>query len=135
MYKMEEEALRNHCRRMICRVREKQRQLRSSEPDGRKHRAARGRERTGSEGRVVAGDVLRDHGESGLPLPDRAAREGDRPSLSLMCQGPEVQPVPPQLISMLRLKTFKEKMRRVRRHSCVLFFFFFAFFSTRSSLL
>lgn len=114
--KMEEEALRNRCRRMTSRVREKQ-QLQSSEEH--RHRAAGGRERR----RIVAGDELRGHRESNLPLPDCTAREGDRTSLSLACQGPEAQPVPPQLISMLRLKTLKEQMRRVRRETLLRDFF------------
>lgn len=47
-----------------------------------------------------------------LPHPDRTNHERDQTSLSLKCQGPEVQLVPPELISMLKLKTLKEQWKR-----------------------
>lgn len=93
----EEEALINFCRRVIPQVRSKLQHLESSEEQRRRHRG-----RTEGERRaVLAGDEFRD-----------GSREKHQTSHSLMCQGPEVQPVPPQLMSMLRLKTFKEDMRR-----------------------
>lgn len=107
----EEEALRNHCRKMISRVRNKEQQhLQSSE--GERRTRTRRRRRTDRETQVVAGDEFGDHRECNLPLPDCTPQETDQTSPNLMCQGPEVQTVPPQLISMLRLKTFKEEMRR-----------------------
>ncbi|XP_041800537.1 uncharacterized protein LOC121611880 isoform X2 [Chelmon rostratus] len=97
---MEEEARRNHCRRMISLIRSKQQHQESSAEDRRrqKHRGARGSQRTECEKQAVAGGEFQAH--------------RDQTSPSLACQGPEVQPVPPQLISMLRLKTLKEEMRR-----------------------
>lgn len=85
----EEDAFRSYCRIMISRVRCKQQQPESSEEDRRRHRGHRGRDRTETD------------------------------THNLTCQGPDVRPVPPQLISMLKLKTFKEDMRRVRRHFCL----------------
>ncbi|XP_035524713.1 uncharacterized protein LOC118333257 isoform X2 [Morone saxatilis] len=108
----EGEALRNHCRRMISLLRNKQQQPEFSEEEEEeklKHKGARGRERTECERQVVAWDELR---ERKLPLSGCSEREREQTSLSLLCQGPEVRPVPPQLIPMLRLKTFKEQMRR-----------------------
>ncbi|XP_074504137.1 uncharacterized protein LOC141775085 isoform X1 [Sebastes fasciatus] len=107
MEKEEEEALR----RLISRVRNKQQHLQSSEEERSRHehKGATWREWTGCEREVVAGgDEFRDQRECNLPL----SRETDQTSPNLTCQGPEVQSVPPQLISMLRLKTFKEEMRR-----------------------
>ncbi|XP_049442502.1 uncharacterized protein LOC125894883 [Epinephelus fuscoguttatus] len=108
MAEEEEEALRRYCRRMIHRVRDKQQQLQSSEED----RGARRRQRSGCERQLVPGDEFRHPRECSLPLPDCTTPQRDQTSPSLICQGPGVQPVPPQLISMLRLKTFKEDMRR-----------------------
>lgn len=113
MEEKEEEALRQHCRRMIVLVRSKQQQLESSEEErrGHQHKGARGRESTGAGGQV-ASDELRDRRECKLALPDRTKRVRDQTSLNIKCQGLEEQPVPPQLILMLRLKTFMENMRR-----------------------
>lgn len=92
-FKMEEEEARaNHCREMISLVRSKQQHLESSVESRRlTHKGAGGRQRS-----------------------ERDRRERDQNSSGLKCQGPEVQPVPPQFISVLQLKTFKEEMRRVR---------------------
>lgn len=113
MYRMEEdEALRNYCRRMISLIRSKQQHLGSSEWDRRRHKnqGTGRRENTECERQVVVGDELRD-------LRGWTERDGDQTSLSLKPRrGPEAQPVPAQLISMLRLKTFEEDMKRVRRH-------------------
>ncbi|XP_029297045.1 uncharacterized protein LOC115014387 [Cottoperca gobio] len=99
------------CRRMICRVRNKQQQPCFSEEERRRHKGARRGEKTACERQVVSGHESRDHRERNLP--DCTTRQGDQTSPNyLMCQGPEIQTVPPQLISMLRLKTFKEDMRR-----------------------
>lgn len=107
----EDEALRNYCRRMISLIRSKRQHLGSSEWDRGTHKnqGTGRRENTECERQVVVGDELRDL---------RATeRDGDQTSLSLKPRrGPEAQPVPAQLISMLRLKTFEEDMRRVRRH-------------------
>ncbi|XP_074504138.1 uncharacterized protein LOC141775085 isoform X2 [Sebastes fasciatus] len=69
-------------RRLISRVRNKQQHLQSSEEERSRH------EHKGATWREWTG----------------CERE--------VVAGPEVQSVPPQLISMLRLKTFKEEMRR-----------------------
>ncbi|XP_059201832.1 uncharacterized protein LOC131981525 [Centropristis striata] len=112
MEEEEEEAVRNYCRRMIPRVRDKH-LCSSSEEESRRHKGARERQRTHCERQVVAGDVFRHHRECNLPLPDCTTGEkGDQTSPNLICQGPEVHTVPPQLILMLRLKTFKEEMKR-----------------------
>ncbi|XP_018530970.1 uncharacterized protein LOC108882768 [Lates calcarifer] len=112
----EEEAMRSYCREMIFRVRNKQQHLqppREEERRGHKHRGRQGgRERTETRRKVVAEDEWRNYRERNVPLPDCTERERQQPSLNLRCQGPDVQPVPPQVISMLRLKTFKEEMRR-----------------------
>ncbi|XP_045887033.1 uncharacterized protein LOC123957944 [Micropterus dolomieu] len=103
----EEEVLRIQCRKLISRVRSKQA---SEEERGRhKHKGARGSERTEPE-RLVAG--FTDHRRCNLSLPDCAQLERDQTSRNLVCQGPGGQPVPLKLISMLRLKTFREEMRR-----------------------
>lgn len=98
----EEEALRNYCRRKISVVLYKQQQL---EKEGE-----RGRHK--QKGQVLAGDGVRGHREYRPPLPDGTNQGRNRTSPGLMSQGPEVHPVPLQLITMLRLKAFKEEMRR-----------------------
>lgn len=90
----DEEARANHCREMISLVRSKQQS--SVESRRLTHKGAGGRQRS-----------------------ERDRRERDQNSPGLKCQGPEVQPVPPQLISVLRLKTFKEEMRRVRTNKTI----------------
>lgn len=76
----EDEALRNFCRTMMSRVRNKK----SSEDNRRTKKT---------------------------PGAERQVPAGNQTSLS-PCQGPEVQPVPLQLVTMLRLKTFKEDIKR-----------------------
>ncbi|XP_033948959.1 uncharacterized protein [Pseudochaenichthys georgianus] len=95
------------CRRMTARVQNQQ----ELEERGR-HKGARGREITAC-GRQVSADQFRDDGECNLPLPECRGRDRTSPKY-LKSQGPEVHTVPPQLLSMLRLKTVKEDMRRVR---------------------
>lgn len=110
--------LRIQCRKLISRVRSKQT---SEEERGRhKHKGARGSERTEPE-RLVAG--FTDHRRCNLSLPDCTQLERDQTSRNLVCQGPGGQPVPLKLISMLRLKTFREEMRRVSRRSRATHFF------------
>ncbi|XP_023251762.1 uncharacterized protein LOC111646487 [Seriola lalandi dorsalis] len=113
---MEEDALRSYCRTMISRVQIKQQHPYPSAEEEKernnKHKGGRGRERYETGRQVIAGGELRDYRESNLPLPDCTKRDRHQSSPGLMCQGPEVQPVPIQLISMLRLKTIKEQMRR-----------------------
>lgn len=111
---MEEEALRNYCIRMISIASNKQQQLEEQEEE-------RGREKTGTTGQVLAG--LRGQGEFHVPFSDGTNRGRNRTSPMLMSQGPEAQPAPLQLITMLRLKAFKEKMRRVRRYTSVTHFY------------
>ncbi|XP_039975049.1 uncharacterized protein LOC120784949 [Xiphias gladius] len=108
----EEDALRSYCRKMIDRVRNKQQHFQSSGEEERtdRHKGCRGGAKPGKQ--LVAGDELIDYTECNLPLLDCAKRGRHQPSLSLICQGPEVEAVPLQLISMLRLKTFKEELRR-----------------------
>ncbi|KAG7517704.1 hypothetical protein JOB18_014511 [Solea senegalensis] len=93
----EEEALGRCCRVMVSRVRHKQQQqqqLQNSEVSRNNKEAGGRRQRSeGGDDRVCN-------------LPER------QPSLGLKCQGPQVQTVPLQLISTLRLKTLKEEMRR-----------------------
>ncbi|XP_033948957.1 uncharacterized protein [Pseudochaenichthys georgianus] len=93
------------CRRMTARVQNQQ----ELEERGR-HKGARGREITAC-GRQVSADQFRDDGECNLPLPECRGRDRTSPKY-LKSQGPEVHTVPPQLLSMLRLKTVKEDMRR-----------------------
>ncbi|XP_042349877.1 uncharacterized protein LOC121948526 [Plectropomus leopardus] len=107
----EEEALKNYCRRMISRAQNKQQHLQSSEEDRRRQTYRGARRRTDRERHVKAGDELRDDGDSTVPLPDYTPRDHQTPPC-LTRQGPEVQPVPLQLLSMLRLKTLNEDMRR-----------------------
>lgn len=110
----EDEALTNYCRRMISLIRRKQQHLGSAEREMKrhKHKGVSGRENTECGRRVVTGDEFRELGKSEVC----SKREGDQTSLNLKpCQNPEAQTVPAQLISMLRLKTFEEDMRRVRR--------------------
>lgn len=92
--------MRNYCREMICRVRSEQLPLQSCEGNRRRqtHRAAGGSDRT--RRRVPA--ETRDPPEENLNL-----SHGEHFSPH-QCQGP----VPPQIIAMLRLKTFREQMRR-----------------------
>ncbi len=109
LYKMEEEeeAQRKYCSRMIALVRSKQQHLDFSGEERRhKHKGARGGKSSKCERQVVARDEFRDHREC-------TKRSRDQTSLTDTCQGPEEQSVPPQLISMLRLKTLKEELRRV----------------------
>lgn len=121
MEEEEEEALRNYCSTMIVRVRNKQPQTESSDVRKRRRRkhkggTGEGRETAEPERHVVAGDEFRDQRGRNLPV-----RDG-RPPLRVSCQGPEVQPVPLQLVAMLRLKTFKEDMRRVRGNKLAHFY-------------
>ncbi|CAK6967729.1 uncharacterized protein LOC117260925 [Scomber scombrus] len=99
----EEEALRNYCRRMISVASNKQQQLEKQEEE-------KGREKTGTTGQVLAG--IRGHGKCYVPFSDGTNRWRNLTSPILMSQGPEAQLAPLQLITMLRLKAFKEKMRR-----------------------
>lgn len=103
----EDNALRNYCRRMVSLIRSKQPRLQSSKWERKRHNNQKdsGRENTEGGRRVLAGDELRD-------------REGEQPSLRLPPgQGPEAPAAPARLISMLKLKTFEENMRRVRGHA------------------
>lgn len=105
----EDNALRSYCRRMISLIRSKEPHLKSTKWERKRHSNQResGRENTEGGRRVLAGDVLRD-------------REEEQPSLGLPPgQGPEAPAVPARLISMLKLKTFEENMRRVRGHADV----------------
>ncbi|TDH07989.1 hypothetical protein EPR50_G00112380 [Perca flavescens] len=97
MEEEEEEALKNHCRRMISRVLPQP----SSSDRGRstQHGGANGRERR---------TEFRDLRECNVNLPVPYSTS----SPNLICQGPEVQTAPPQLILMLKLKTFNEEMKR-----------------------
>lgn len=130
--------MRSYCREMIFRVRNKQQHLqppREEERRGHKHRGRQGgRERTETRRKVVAEDEWRNYRERNVPLPDCTERERQQPSLNLRCQGPDVQPVPPQVISMLRLKTFKEEMRRVWKLFCVIQFFHEAAITVENAL-
>lgn len=110
----EEEALRNYCSTMIARVQSKEQQAGGGE-ERRERRHRGGRERTAPGRQSVAGDELRHHRGSSLPLPDCTHWDRHQSSPRPKCQGPEVQPVPVQLMSMLRLKAVQEKMRRVSR--------------------
>lgn len=114
----EEDALGKYCSTMIARVRNKQLQTGSSDVGKRrrrKHKGGRGKER--SEPGVVTRGELSIQGESGLLQQENTARQRGQTSLGVTCQGPEVQDVPLQLISMLRRKTLIEDMRRVRRQA------------------
>lgn len=97
----EEEALRNYCRVMISRVRNKQQSV--PEPRRRKHGAARGSNWSESERQVAS-----EHRGSNLPVLE-PNRDPTSPNVG---QGPAVPPVPFQLITMLRIKALKEEMRR-----------------------
>lgn len=107
---------------MVARIRDKRRQTESSDVGKRrrhKHGDGGGRATREPERQVVARDEFKDQRESILPLRDCTQRERGQTSPSLTCQGLQVQPVPLQLISMLKLKTVQEQMRRVRRQSYV----------------
>ncbi|KAG7241776.1 hypothetical protein INR49_024746 [Caranx melampygus] len=111
----EEDALRNYCLTMIVRVQSKQPRCSGEERREIKHKGGgggRGRERTAPGRQSVAGDELGLYRGSSLPLPDCTHRDRHQSSPRLKCQGPEVQLVPIQLMSMLRLKAVQEKMRR-----------------------
>ncbi|XP_035505853.2 uncharacterized protein LOC118319508 isoform X2 [Scophthalmus maximus] len=101
---------------MVARVRlqQQQQQQRQSSGEGasRRNNPGGGTGRTGREGEVEAGGASGGRGEIGLPLPGCTGRERQQPSPGLVCQGPEVRPVPLRLVSMLRLKTFKEEAKR-----------------------
>lgn len=112
----EDKALTNYCRRMISLIRRKQQHLGSAEWELKRqtqrsqwegeHNTERGR-------RVGTGDEFRrELRESGVC----GTRDGGRTSLSLKPrQSPEARTVPAQLVSVLRLKTLEEGVRRVRR--------------------
>ncbi|TMS17732.1 hypothetical protein E3U43_001801 [Larimichthys crocea] len=87
----EEETQIKFCRTMICLLRSKQQQHLESTEEERRRRHG-GRERSECEDR------------------DQFA-EQTSPSV-IIHQSPQVQPVPTQLISTLRLKSLEEKMRR-----------------------
>ncbi|XP_035017274.1 uncharacterized protein LOC118112234 [Hippoglossus stenolepis] len=116
----EEEARASYCREMIRRVRLQQQQQLGSpgeeeeeEEENRRDGHAGGhRRRGGGRQVVVAGGEMADYTQSNLPLLDGTKRHRQQPSLGLVCQGPEVRSVPLQLISMLRLQTFKADARR-----------------------
>lgn len=102
-YSMEEEETQiKFCRTMICLLRSKQQQHLESTEEERRRRHG-GRERSECEDR------------------DQFA-EQTSPSV-IIHQSPQVQPVPTQLISTLRLKSLEEKMRRVRKHTWLIHFF------------
>ncbi|KAK2849420.1 hypothetical protein Q5P01_009254 [Channa striata] len=111
---MEEEAVRNYCRLMIARVRDNQRQLDSSGVGERTRGHGDGRERRGTEPerRVVARHECGGRTEGNLPPGERVKRGRGRTALRVTCQGLEVQPVPVQLMLMLRIQTFKEDVKR-----------------------
>ncbi|KAI9513688.1 hypothetical protein NQZ68_040416 [Dissostichus eleginoides] len=98
---------------MIARVRNQQQHPRLSAEERGRHKGARGREMPACGRQVVSADQFRHDGECNLPLPECRGRDRTSPKY-LKSQGPEVHTVPPQLLSMLRLKTVKEDMRRVR---------------------
>ncbi|KAK1903585.1 Nephrin [Dissostichus eleginoides] len=96
---------------MIARVRNQQQHPRLSAEERGRHKGARGREMPACGRQVVSADQFRHDGECNLPLPECRGRDRTSPKY-LKSQGPEVHTVPPQLLSMLRLKTVKEDMRR-----------------------
>ncbi|KAK5865101.1 hypothetical protein PBY51_016292 [Eleginops maclovinus] len=100
----EEQAGEALCRRMVSRVRNKQQHPQLSAEQ-------RGRDKGACWRQVVSADEYKDDGECNLPLPGSRGRNLTSPKY-LINQGPEVHAVPPQLLSMLRLKTFKEDMRQ-----------------------
>lgn len=112
----EDKALTNYCRRMISLIRRKQQHLGSAEWELKRQtqRSQWGGEQNTERGRRVGtGDELR---ESEVCR----TRDGGRTSLSPKPrQSPEARTVPAQLISMLRLKTLEEAVRRVRRATVI----------------
>lgn len=101
----EEEALRNYCRTMISRVRNK-RQC----PREHKHGGAKGSNWPETERQVASA-----HRGSNLHVLERNID----PASPHVGQGPAVPHAPFQLVTMLRIKTLKEEMRRVMKHPCV----------------
>ncbi|XP_076747425.1 uncharacterized protein LOC143421553 [Maylandia zebra] len=95
----EEEALRNYCRTMISRVRNK-RQC----PREHKHGGAKGSNWPETERQVASA-----HRGSNLHVLERNID----PASPHVGQGPAVPHAPFQLVTMLRIKTLKEEMRRV----------------------
>lgn len=136
----EEEALRSYCRRMISLVhrkhvetsgQEERKREKRREPKGERGGVSRSRptelkERRRGEARRVVGvkDRPSDHRHHDLPVSElweRYEREGDTTSPNPMrSQGPAAQLVPPQLIALLKRKTFEEEMRLVRRHHLII---------------
>lgn len=104
----EEEALRNYCRTMISRVRNK-RQC----PREHKHGGAKGSNWPETERQVASA-----HRGSNLHVLERNID----PASPHVGQGPAVPHAPFQLVTMLRIKTLKEEMRRVMKHPCVTLF-------------
>lgn len=122
----EKEALARFCRLMISRLRHK-RQQEQQQPDeatGEKTTAVgrgRGRVRTEAEGDTDR--KLR---------PAHSTRQGGlKPSTDLLCRGLEVQAVPLQLISTLRLRRLREEMERVRSRTCVTHFYHMSVINVR----
>lgn len=100
----EEEALTNYCRRVISVVRRKQLKCGSSVLGRRERENQTTSVRTSAECRfrTVEGESSKVAAVSGI------RRTPFRPE-----SRPEAQPVPAQLIAMLRLKTAQEKISRV----------------------
>lgn len=98
--------MRNYCRLMMTRVRAKELQPSPSSEESwrrRTHGGARG------------SDEFRDLTEADLPLSDCTGRRRGQTSPS---PRPRVnQPVPLQLIAMLKLKTFREQLKRVSKQA------------------
>ncbi|XP_029918195.1 uncharacterized protein LOC115366745 [Myripristis murdjan] len=114
----EEEAQRNYCRRMISHLKKQhpdsseKRETGKRRKEPREERLKRQTTLSGRQAGVQIGHGTADHSVCILPVPEPATREGALTSPSLPVQGPPVQLVPPQLISLLRHKTFKEEMKR-----------------------
>lgn len=100
----EEEARRNYCRRMISVVRRKQPKCGSSVLGRRERENQTTSVRTSAECRMRTGE-----GESS----NAAVVSGIRRTPFRTESRPEAQPVPAQLVTMLRLKTAQEKISRV----------------------
>lgn len=109
----EEDALRNYCKAMICRVQQKQRPLKTSVENRRRQKHGGASRREGTKPETRAGAGFRDHKQGSLlPLCDQTEHTP--------CRSPQdQQPVPLQLITMLRIKSLKEQLRRVRQRVCV----------------
>lgn len=100
----EEEARRNYCRRMISVVRRKQPKCGSSVLGRRERENQTTSVRTSAECRMRTAE-----GESSKV----AVVSGIRRTPFRTESRPEAQPVPAQLVTMLRLKTAREKISRV----------------------